>query len=135
MNLRDVLTRAAEAGGAWDVDHVADLIERRTRLRVELTADHRVRVCDARGRRLYRADGGAFDIGDVVAQVAIEKPFLFHPTMEEEEQDMRHPKALALADTADEITRARFGAADLAVASKPDLTPVSDADHAVEERE
>ena len=85
MNLRDVLTRAAEAGGAWDVDHVADLIERRTRLRVELTADHRVRVCDARGRRLYRADGGAFDIGDVVAQVAIEKPFLFHPTMEEED--------------------------------------------------
>ena len=39
MNLRDILTRAAEAGGAWDVDHVADLIERRTRLRVELTAD------------------------------------------------------------------------------------------------
>ncbi|MCU1659725.1 MAG: Histidinol-phosphate phosphatase [Pseudonocardiales bacterium] len=41
--------------------------------------------------------------------------------------------AIALADAADEITRARFGAADLAVESKPDLTPVSDADRAVEQ--
>jgi histidinol-phosphatase len=41
--------------------------------------------------------------------------------------------ALAMADAADEITRARFGAADLVVESKPDLTPVSDADRAVEE--
>jgi histidinol-phosphatase len=38
-----------------------------------------------------------------------------------------------LADAADEITRARFGAADLAVESKPDLTPVTDADRAVEQ--
>lgn len=41
--------------------------------------------------------------------------------------------ARALADVADEITLARFGAADLVVDAKPDLTPVSDADRAVEE--
>jgi len=40
--------------------------------------------------------------------------------------------ALELADTADAVTMARFGAADLVVESKPDLTPVSDADTAVE---
>jgi histidinol-phosphatase len=40
--------------------------------------------------------------------------------------------ALTLADLADEITRNRFGAADLRVSQKPDLTPVSDADEAVE---
>jgi histidinol-phosphatase len=40
--------------------------------------------------------------------------------------------ALSLADTADEITLARFGAADLRVTTKPDLTPVSDADQSVE---
>jgi histidinol-phosphatase len=38
-----------------------------------------------------------------------------------------------LADAADAITLARFGAVDLRVQSKPDLTPVSDADLAVEE--
>ena len=37
-----------------------------------------------------------------------------------------------LADAADVITVARFGATDLRVESKPDLTPVSDADRAVE---
>ena len=41
--------------------------------------------------------------------------------------------ARELADAADAITTARFGAADLAVDTKPDLTPVSDADRAVEE--
>jgi histidinol-phosphatase len=40
--------------------------------------------------------------------------------------------ALVLADQADAITLARFGAVDLRVDAKPDLTPVSDADHAVE---
>jgi histidinol-phosphatase len=40
--------------------------------------------------------------------------------------------ALALAGQADEVTLARFGAVDLRVDTKPDLTPVSDADHAVE---
>lgn len=40
--------------------------------------------------------------------------------------------ALALADVADRITIARFGAADLVVETKPDLTPVSEADRAVE---
>src|ERR1700749_5077100 len=40
--------------------------------------------------------------------------------------------ALALADQADAVTLARFGALDLQVDTKPDLTPVSDADRAVE---
>jgi histidinol-phosphatase len=40
--------------------------------------------------------------------------------------------ALELADVADEITLRRFRAVDLAVETKPDLTPVSDADRAVE---
>ncbi len=40
--------------------------------------------------------------------------------------------ALELADAADAITLARFRAQDLQVAAKPDLTPVSDADTAVE---
>jgi len=40
--------------------------------------------------------------------------------------------ALTLADHADAITSARFGALDLKVDSKPDLTPVSDADLATE---
>ena len=38
-----------------------------------------------------------------------------------------------LADAADAITTARFGALDLEVSAKPDLTPVSDADLAVEQ--
>src|SRR3954471_24034772 len=37
-----------------------------------------------------------------------------------------------LADTADSISMARFRALDLQVDAKPDLTPVSDADTAVE---
>jgi histidinol-phosphatase len=41
--------------------------------------------------------------------------------------------ALELADRADAITMARFRAADLVVQTKPDLTPVSEADRAVEE--
>ena len=41
--------------------------------------------------------------------------------------------ALELADLADSISLARFRAADLRVETKPDLTPVSDADHAVED--
>ena len=40
--------------------------------------------------------------------------------------------ALALADLADAITMPRFRAVDLVVETKPDLTPVSDADRAVE---
>jgi histidinol-phosphatase len=41
--------------------------------------------------------------------------------------------AHALADAADTLTLARFRALDLAVETKPDLTPVSDADRAVEQ--
>jgi histidinol-phosphatase len=40
--------------------------------------------------------------------------------------------ALELADAADDLTLSRFRALDLDVAAKPDLTPVSDADLAVE---
>ncbi len=40
--------------------------------------------------------------------------------------------ALTLADRADTLTSARFGALDLHVDTKPDLTPVTDADRAVE---
>jgi histidinol-phosphatase len=40
--------------------------------------------------------------------------------------------ALVLADHADTLTRARFGALDLRIDTKPDLTPVTDADRAVE---
>jgi histidinol-phosphatase len=40
--------------------------------------------------------------------------------------------ALELADVADVITRERYGAADLQVETKPDLTPVTEADTAVE---
>ncbi|MDL9936825.1 histidinol-phosphatase [Gordonia sp. ABSL1-1] len=40
--------------------------------------------------------------------------------------------ALSLAASADELTMARFGAVDLKVDDKPDLTPVSDADLACE---
>ena len=41
--------------------------------------------------------------------------------------------ALRLADAADAVTMERFGALDLTVDTKPDLTPVSDADRAAEE--
>jgi histidinol-phosphatase len=40
---------------------------------------------------------------------------------------------LELADAADAISLGRFGASDLVVETKPDLTPVSDADRAVEQ--
>jgi histidinol-phosphatase len=42
--------------------------------------------------------------------------------------------AIRLADAADEITAARFRARDLVVDRKPDRTPVTDADLAVEDR-
>jgi histidinol-phosphatase len=40
--------------------------------------------------------------------------------------------ALELADAADQLTASRFGAADLRVDAKPDLTPVTDADRDTE---
>jgi histidinol-phosphatase len=40
--------------------------------------------------------------------------------------------ALMLADRADTLTSVRFGALDLRIDTKPDLTPVTDADRAVE---
>ncbi len=54
-----------------------------------------------------------------------------------ESQDVPGPDddlslALALADAADEISMSRFGALDLRVEAKPDATPVTDADQAVE---
>src|SRR5919205_1751508 len=47
-------------------------------------------------------------------------------------EDMR--LAHVLADQADAISLDRFRAQDLRVETKPDLTPVTDADHAVEEQ-
>ena len=41
--------------------------------------------------------------------------------------------ALSIVDAVDELTMTRFGAADLVVEAKPDLTPVSDADRAAEQ--
>jgi histidinol-phosphatase len=41
--------------------------------------------------------------------------------------------ALELADVADVLSLSRYGASDLVVEAKPDLTPVSDADRAVEQ--
>ena len=40
--------------------------------------------------------------------------------------------ALELADAADAITLRHFGSVDLVVESKPDMTPVTEADRAVE---
>ncbi|MBK6761773.1 MAG: histidinol-phosphatase [Micrococcales bacterium] len=42
--------------------------------------------------------------------------------------------ALELADLADEVSMSRYGSADLQVTTKPDMTPVSDADRSVEQR-
>ena len=42
--------------------------------------------------------------------------------------------ALALADAADEISLARFQALDLKIETKPDRTPVTDADQSVEKK-
>lgn len=42
--------------------------------------------------------------------------------------------ALSLADDADAVTTARFGTTDLTIETKPDLTPVTDADREVETR-
>jgi histidinol-phosphatase len=41
--------------------------------------------------------------------------------------------AIELADAADAITKARFRAHDLAIETKPDLTPVTEADRSTEE--
>ena len=42
--------------------------------------------------------------------------------------------ALELADLADEVSMSRYGSSDLQVTTKPDMTPVSDADRSVEQR-
>ncbi len=62
-------------------------------------------------------------------------PVVPHPQDELSTEDLDADLALALrmADEADSITMARFGASDLVVDAKPDLTPVSDADRAVEQ--
>lgn len=41
--------------------------------------------------------------------------------------------ALAIADAADALTMSRFNAVDLKISTKPDMTPVSDADRSTEE--
>ena len=57
------------------------------------------------------------------------------PPRDESQRDYTDDLRLAhvLADDADSTTTARFKALDLHVMSKPDLTPVTDADQAVEE--
>ncbi len=57
-------------------------------------------------------------VGQAVASAAIDPDLAF---------------ALELADTADAITLARYRATDLVVDTKPDLTPVSEADRAAED--
>src|SRR4051812_20681141 len=42
--------------------------------------------------------------------------------------------ALRLADAADELSLARFRAHDLRIETKPDMTPVTEADQAIERR-
>ena len=56
----------------------------------------------------------------------------FEPSAGSDHSDLT--LALALADTADSLTMDRFGAQDLRIDSKPDLTPVSDADLATERK-
>src|SRR3954462_8395336 len=53
------------------------------------------------------------------------------PTTTDYTDDLR--RAHGLADDADSLTTGRFKALDLHVMSKPDLTPVTDADEGVEE--
>ena len=53
------------------------------------------------------------------------------PAMAGYDDDLRF--AHVLADAADDIAMRRFRALDLRVESKPDLTPVTDADKAAEE--
>jgi len=72
-----------------------------------------------------RACSGSAGPADSVARVANSgrpRPYT---------EDLR--LALLIADDADAITTDRFRAGDLDVHTKPDLTPVTDADHAVEE--
>src|SRR6185437_13705317 len=80
-----------------------ELLEERDALALEVVGRHRV---SADYRRSMRAVPGAPD------DLAL---------------------ALELADVADAITMARFRAEDLVVETKPDLTPVSEADRAVEQ--
>jgi histidinol-phosphatase len=60
------------------------------------------------------------------------EPTYSEPTYSEPTYSGDLALALRLADAADAISLPRFGAADLRVTAKPDLTPVSDADLAVE---
>ncbi|MEO5877362.1 MAG: histidinol-phosphatase [Streptosporangiaceae bacterium] len=56
----------------------------------------------------------------------------FHLVADGYSEDLR--LAHVLADAADDITSRRFKAIDLRIDTKPDLTPVSDADRAVEDQ-
>jgi len=67
---------------------------------------------------LFHARSASVAVGQAVASAAIDPDLAF---------------ALELADTADAITLARYRATDLVVDTKPDLTPVSEADRAAEE--
>jgi histidinol-phosphatase len=69
-------------------------------------------------RRRHGIGHGARGAGGVVGSAPIESDLTF---------------ALELADAADESTMPRFRAEDLVVETKPDLTPVSEADRATEQ--
>ncbi|HYV59426.1 MAG TPA: histidinol-phosphatase [Acidimicrobiia bacterium] len=69
-------------------------------------------------RRRHGLGDGARGPGGVVGSAPIESDLTF---------------ALELADAADESTMPRFRAQDLVVETKPDLTPVSEADRATEQ--
>src|SRR5206468_7758226 len=73
---------------------------------------------EARRRRSTRSPGASASPPDGRLAAAVQPDLAF---------------ALELADAADAITLARFRAADLRVETKPDLSPVSEADRAVEE--
>ena len=75
----------------------------------------------ARGRRGGRGAGAGY-IPGISAQADLSADLT-------SDLELAH----ALADAADAITMARFRAADLVVETKPDLTPVTEADRAVEE--
>ncbi len=67
---------------------------------------------------------------DLAANDRLESPAVTGSAPTEHAEDLA--VALALANIADHLTMPRFKAADLAVETKPDLTPVSESDKAAE---
>jgi histidinol-phosphatase len=115
------------------VDH--DPLEARARLRVGALHRHaRRRARDQLvDRSRDRPAGRGVEHGVSLAEIA--NPFatfsaIAAPSDFDPEADLA--LALALADAADRLTLPRFRAQDLVVETKPDLSPVTEADRAVE---